>query len=81
MIRYLRISSFTVNDFHAHEVASTTLFIFGNLELNLSKITSHHVCKFTQYNIHVSLTISFDINGKLHANEDVIALLTIHKSS
>jgi hypothetical protein len=70
-----------VNDFHAHDVAKITLFMFGNFISNLSKITSHPVCKFIPYKIQVSLTISFDIKGKLHAKEDVTLLLTIQSSS
>jgi len=44
--RYLSISSFTANDLPAPDVASTTLFAFGNFQLNLSKITSEPVCSF-----------------------------------
>ena len=49
----------------AHDVAKTTEFIFGSVELNLSKITKLPVCIFTQYKIQV-----FDpdmyLKNKLH---------------
>jgi len=80
-MRYLIISSFTVKDFHAQDVAKTTLFMFGKELLNLSKIISDHVCKLTPYKIHVLVKISLEIKGKLHANDVEIELLVIPSSS
>gem|GEM_PF-1468793 len=79
--KYLSTSSFTKNDLPAPDVASTTLFIFSSLELNLSNITNHPVCVLTPYRIHDSCTRSLATNGKLPANDDVIELLTIPNSS
>lgn len=81
LIRYLSTSSFTVNDFHAPDVARMTLFIFGNFWLYLSKITNPQVCKLIPYRIPVSCTISLEIKGNPPASDEVTELLLIASSS
>lgn len=75
------ISSLTVNDLPAHDVARTMLFILGRSELNLSKITNDHVCKLIPYKIPVLVIKSDDTKGKLPAIDDVIADLVTPMSS
>ena len=79
--KYLKISSFTVNDFPAPDVAKITLFMFGSWELNLSKITNPPVWELIPYIIPVLVIKSLEIKGKLAASEEVTALLTIPKLS